>query len=280
MERYTSGKVVKNGQVIDESLFQIESNKGDDYVYDVIRVIDGNPLFAEDHYNRLVRSLQGVGKKPVFSLEEMNRLICLLLQSNNVRNDNVKIIIPSSNGEDDVYLKLMNAVYPDPGAYENGVDTEFYMAVRINPHIKRRNLALREATNKIIEKDNVFEVILTDTDGNITEGSRSNIFFIRGEEVYTCSEAGVLQGVTRKKIVDICRDNGIKVEECTIPESSVNSFDAGFISGTSPKVLPIRRIGEVELDVHNSLLRRIMKLYDEQVEKSCASWTTETENHK
>ena len=69
MERYTSGKVVKNGQVIDESLFQIESNKGDDYIYDVIRVIDGNPLFAEDHYNRLVRSLQGVGKKPVFSLE-------------------------------------------------------------------------------------------------------------------------------------------------------------------------------------------------------------------
>lgn len=58
MERYTSGKVVKNGQVIDESLFQIESNKGDDYVYDVIRVIDGKPLFAEDHYNRLVRSLQ------------------------------------------------------------------------------------------------------------------------------------------------------------------------------------------------------------------------------
>lgn len=66
MEQNSICKIVKNGQVIDESLFQVEKNKSDDYVYDVIRVIDGKPLFAEDHYNRLVRSLQGVGKNLFF----------------------------------------------------------------------------------------------------------------------------------------------------------------------------------------------------------------------
>lgn len=286
--RKQASRVVKNGQLIDEKDFYIEKDASEDYVYDVIRVIDGRPLFAEDHYKRLVRSLHGVGKDITFSLDEMCGLIQMLIDANGVRNDNVKIIIPGGHtgesaggsavdagdaggeaGKSDVYLMLMNAVYPAPADYEKGVDTELYRAVRTDPHVKKRNLALREATNEIIARDRVFEVILTDQDGDITEGSRSNIFFIRGDVVYTCSESGVLQGVTRKKIIDICRASGIEVKECIISAKSLGDYDAAFISGTSPKVLPIRRIGDVQMDVNNELLRRIMRLYDEEMERSC-----------
>lgn len=262
-------RVVKNGQLIDEKDFHIEKDASDDYVYDVIRVIDGRPLFAEDHYNRLARSLHGVGKNIPFSLDEMCGLIQKLIDANGVANDNVKIIIPGDRTGSDVYLMLMNAVYPAPADYEKGVDTELYRAVRIDPHVKKRNLALREATNEIIARDHVFEVILTDQNGDVTEGSRSNIFFIRGDVVYTCSESGVLQGVTRKKVIGVCRASGIEVKECIISAKSLGDYDAAFISGTSPKVLPIRRIGDVQMDVNNELLRRIMRLYDEEMERSC-----------
>ena len=59
------------------------------------------------------------------------------------------------------------------------------------------------------------------------------------------------------------RSKGIAVHEDPIPASSVADFDAAFISGTSPKVLPIASLGEVAYDVNDPLLRRLMEWYDE-----------------
>ena len=58
-------------------------------------------------------------------------------------------------------------------------------------------------------------------------------------------------------------DKGIRFHEVPINASDIGSFDAAFISGTSPKVLPIASIGEETYDVNDPLLRDIMRWYDE-----------------
>jgi branched-chain amino acid aminotransferase len=123
--------------------------------------------------------------------------------------------------------------------------------------------ALRDATDAAIKEHSLYEVILVDKNGQITEGSRSNIFFIKDGEVYTSPLHQVLPGVTRGKIVEIIRSKGIAIHEEPINESDVKSFDAAFISGTSPKVLPISSIGDVTYDVDEPLLRDIMNWYDQ-----------------
>ena len=50
--------------------------------------------------------------------------------------------------------------------------------------------------------------------------------------------------------------------------SQIGSFDAAFISGTSPKVLPIADFGGVAMDTKQPTLRRIMALYDDVCENS------------
>ena len=65
------------------------------------------------------------------------------------------------------------------------------------------------------------------------------------------------------KIIDIISGRGIPVKEEPISAAEIGSFDAAFISGTSPKVLPIASIGEEDYDVNDPLLRDIMKWYDE-----------------
>ena len=123
--------------------------------------------------------------------------------------------------------------------------------------------ALRDATDAAIKAHDLYEVILVDRDGQITEGSRSNVFFIKNGELYTSLLQLVLPGVTRDKIIEIVRGKGIAVHEDPIPASSVADFDAAFISGTSPKVLPIASLGDVTYDVDDQFLRRLMNWYDE-----------------
>lgn len=261
-------KIIINGQVRNASEYDQYESPVKAYVYDVIRVIDGRPLFAAEHYSRIVNSLAATGDAPDFSLPEMCMCIEMLVQANCVRNDNVKIIVDIDNGEQNSYMLLTHSRYPDEAAYRDGVDTGLFSAVRINPNIKSRNQALRDATNQAIKSGGLFEVILVDEQGCITEGSRSNIFFIKDGTVYTCHESGVLPGITRQKIIQICREKQIEVIERYIPASTLKDYDAAFISGTSPKVLPIRRIGDVKLDVNDDTLRKIMQLYDIEIEKS------------
>ena len=105
-------------------------------------------------------------------------------------------------------------------------------------------------------------MILVDRNGQITEGSRSNIFFIKNGEVFTSPLHQVLPGVTRGKIIEILQSENVPVHEDPIMASQIGSFDAAFISGTSPKVLPIASIGEFRYDVNDPLLRDLMNWYD------------------
>ena len=141
--------------------------------------------------------------------------------------------------------------YPSQEQYAEGVRTELFHGERKNPNIKMMDQALRDVTDAAIKAHDLYEV------------SRSNVFFIKNGELYTSPLRQVLPGVTRDKIIEIVKGKGIAVHEDPIPASSVADFDAAFISGTSPKVLPIASLGDIAYDVNDPLLRRLMDWYDE-----------------
>ena len=121
---------------------------------------------------------------------------------------------------------------------------------------------LRDATDKAIRSGDLYEVLLVNSDGRITEGSRSNVFFIRNGEVYTAPADKVLLGVTRTMIIRIMEKAGIPLHYYSVKNDELKSFDAAFISGTSPKVLPIASIDGIPFDVNDPLLRYVMEQYN------------------
>ena len=156
--------------------------------------------------------------------------------------------------------------YPSPKQYAEGVRTGLFEGERKNPNIKMMDQALRDATNAAIRERSLYEVILVDRNGQITEGSRSNVFFIKDGEVYTSPLHQVLPGITRGKIIEILNGKGITVHEEPIAASDIASFDAAFISGTSPKVLPIAQMEDASYDVNDPLLRDLMNWYDQTLD--------------
>lgn len=149
--------------------------------------------------------------------------------------------------------------------YKEGVKTILYFGERENPNAKVINNSFRGAVNKEIKKNDAHEAILVDRNGYITEGSRSNIFLIKGSNVYTSKVEAVLPGVTRTEIIKVAKENSINIIEENIRYTDLEKFDVLFISGTSPNILPIRRVNGLEFDVENDLLRKLMRLFDELI---------------
>lgn len=260
-------KFTFNGKLYDTSQFDSIYRSTSPSVYEVIRVMDGTPLFLEEHYKRLISSAASIGKNISFPIESLNENIQALCKANTIKSNNVKLIINdfSSNPDGISYLFFIHSSYPTEEMYRNGVTTGLYSAVRENPNAKIINQSLRDGVNEYLKNNSLYEALLVNKNDEVTEGSRSNIFFIKNGQAYTSPAEGVLLGVTRQRIIRLCTENSIKVHEENIPVASLNEFDAAFISGTSPKVLPISSIGDVMLSCSNNCLRKIMGLYDQEI---------------
>ena len=229
-------------------------------LYEVIRVMDGNPLFYREHIARLHNSAWLADTELPVSDSELKIQVTELLKINKIHNGNFKIIFSKEN----LCLFEVRHKYPDKTMYEIGVATILYHGERKNPNIKAIDTVFRSGANEKIMEKNAYEAILVDKSGYITEGSRSNIFLVIGETVITSPIEEVLPGITRDKIIEISKKLGYKVMEKKVSYMDIEAMDGLFISGTSPEVLPIRKVDDIQFDSqYNQVIRSIMFAYHE-----------------
>lgn len=255
---------IHNGNIYNVSEFDKVYSEKYPSIYEVIRIIDKVPIFLEEHYERLRHSAEIIGYKLNLSTENIKENINKMIELNNVDNYNIKIVLNDFNLNLNKYYYFIKSTYPEPEMYEKGVNTCLFYAVRENPNAKIINTKLRNEINNILNEKKYYEAILVNND-EITEGSRSNIFFIKDDCLYTAPLSKVLPGITRQKILYLCSKNNINVLETPIHVNEIENFDAAFISGTSPKVLPISKIDNISFDAKNKLLLKIMNIYDEEI---------------
>jgi branched-chain amino acid aminotransferase len=261
-----NGKYYLQGDVLHECRdASFENIHRDTNVYEVIRVIDGIPLFLEKHCTRLRKSAQYIGIN--FSIDEIvaHKLIKKLVLKNNILNGNLKIVLKYPGSSDKLFLFFIPHHYPSAEDYKKGIDMLSLSAERDNPMAKVSNPELRARADQLINEQGVTEVLLVDKAGFITEGSRSNIFLVREKTIFTPTIESVLPGITRETIIEICRSNGIELQECKIKLSELGAFHGTFITGTSPKVLPVRKIDNYGFDVKALIIREIMEKYNRAI---------------
>ena len=254
---------IKNKESI--SIKEFGVNQTDDIViYEVVRLIDGKILFLEDHIDRFYNSLRHSGLKINYNREEIIDQLGLLIRGNQIKSGNIRfelIANPTSKAQNFLVYFIAHS-YPTDEQYEKGVPIAVTEAMRNNPHAKRQHPALIETINHIIQTEKVYEVIMIHPDDYVTEGSRSNLFMIKDNKVLTSPEKDILPGITRKYILQACENLHFQCQEKRITRNELFSMDALFITGTSPKVLPIRNIADKTFDVHHPMLRLIMKEFD------------------
>jgi branched-chain amino acid aminotransferase len=234
-------------------------------VYEVIRIIDRKPFFYKEHMDRLKTSMDLAGLDMGDIILKIHKSVSDISSQINEKNYNIKILIEEIEGKLNFCVLTIKGFYPPIEYYEKGVKTISIAEERKNPNAKVINFSLSDRVTKMREETDKFEAILINEKGIVTEGSRSNIFFIKGNDIYTSRADDVLLGITREQVIISIQIDNINVLEVDIKFSELEKFDACFITGTSIDVLPVRSIDDMEFDVKNKVLIKAMALYKKRV---------------
>lgn len=228
-------------------------------IYEVLRVIDGIPLFLEDHIERMRKSGELVGININRSDKDIENDIRKLVEANNIKNLNVKLLVADVEGKGQVFLTyFIRSFYPSEEYYREGIHTILLYHERENPNAKVQQFSFREEIDRKLQENNAFEVLLVNKDGYVTEGSRSNMFFVKGNKIYTSPKGTVLLGITRKYIMEVCKELNIEVVEENTHVDDLKFLDGAFMSGTSVNVLPISTIDDIRLNsVENEIIKKV-----------------------
>jgi branched-chain amino acid aminotransferase len=117
----------------------------------------------------------------------------------------------------------------------------------------------------LLVETGAYEAILVNRHGIITEASRSNIFFTKGNVIYTTEASHVLPGITRKKVLEVCSLLKMDVKFVSIKVDELKNYDSCFLTGTARKIVPIRVIEDTRFDAENPLVQKISLEFEKLV---------------
>ena len=253
---------IGDGKLLRSSNFSTSNFPDGKILYEIIRVIDGVPIFLEEHISRLLTYVIESKSTSTIDRATIAKTLHLLISQNKLSIGNIRFQIIVSDSTNMFFAWIVPHKYPSKELYDMGVKTKTINIERINPNIKALNSKLRRQLDKIRNKDCLYELLLIDGNMNVTEGSKSNIFFIKGRTLYSPPLKQVLPGITRKMIIKIAKENGIDFIESVIKLDDLGGFDSVFLSGTSPKILPINRINNMSFQTKNDIISLISKSYN------------------
>ena len=114
------------------------------------------------------------------------------------------------------------------------------------PHAKASGQYLNSVLAKIESlKAGYEEAILLDDHGHVCEGTGENIYIVRDGEIATPGQHNsILDGITRRSIIQIARDLGYTVVERNVARAEMYLADEVFMSGTAAELVPVREIDD------------------------------------
>ena len=232
--------------------------------YETVRVKDGVLLFVEDHLQRLVNSVKGLENFPVDTSKILAETYSFI-DLDGIRDGSVRIVLT----KEALLIHQADITLPSALQFENGINTSILNWERKTPNLKIFRGDYKTTVNEKFKQENShglpFELVLTDNEGKLYEGSMSNLFVIRDGKVYSAPDNKILIGITRKRVMTALERAGLKLETGTFaPEELDPAKDAVFVSSTPFDILPVRFMDDYEFDsANNGILKMISKMYQE-----------------
>lgn len=220
---------------------------------------DGPAIFRlTEHINRLFYSAKVIGLAIPYNKSELKKAITGLIKKNNFSECYIRPII--FYGEkmglmpDPMQINVTIAVWPW-GKYlkKDAVAVKISRFMRIHPRTSDMNAKLSgHYTNSILasqeaHKSGYDEALLLDHKGFIAEGPGENIFFVKGDVLYTPKKGAILPGITRSSVFAIAKKLSYKVIEKNILRTEIKKFDEAFFCGTAAEINAIGKIDKVKI---------------------------------
>ncbi len=211
-------------------------------VYESLKVLEGVPLFVEEHLDRLFESARVLRLVHSFSRGAIADSFRSLAEANELGDASIRMLLIGGE-EPELFAYTAELPTYSEKLYRSGAESITYRGERMFPRAKSSSLLLNYIAGREAAERGALEALLVDREGRALEGTRSNLFAVRDGELLTAGE-DVLAGVTRKHILDSFAEAGgrIRYEKLSLQMLLAGRCEELFISSTSMGALPLRSI--------------------------------------
>jgi branched-chain amino acid aminotransferase len=260
-------RICVDGQLGDEQSARISVlDRGflyGDSVYEVLRTYGGEPFALEEHMERLERSAELLAIPLPLSRQELVGEMRRTMEAAANAESYLRLIITRGGGP----IGLDPALAVDPTRviivtelrtlpeqiYQRGVKICLVAAGRsaegqLPAGAKSGNYLTNLLALRIAKERGAHEALLLDAHGRICEGSSSNVFVVQGGTIRTPPlEVGILEGITRRKVLELAHQQGRTVEEVHLAATDLQQAEEVFLTSTIREVLAVTAIDETQV---------------------------------
>lgn len=228
--------------------------QGGDAVWEGLRVYDGRIAELGGHLQRLQDSAKALAFADVPTSDAVQTAIFETLTANNMRDDaHIRLTLtrgeketsgmnPSFNQSGCTLIVLAEwkpPVYSDIGIRVITASTRRNTPACLDSKIHHNNLLNNILASIEANVAGVDSAVMLDVNGFLSETNDTNLFLVRNDAVLTPHPDSCLPGLTRKMILDICRDEKIPAVERNLSLTELYTADEAFTSGTMGELTPI-----------------------------------------
>jgi len=229
-----------------------------DGVFEGIRVYQGKIFERDAHLQRLFDSAKAIRLTIPMSAEQIGAAMEETVKANGFRDCYIRLIVTRGVGylglnpdrcERPSVIVIADTITMYPREmYENGMAVVTSTVIRnhpnaLSPRVKSLNY-LNNILAKIEANDaGVPEAVMLNGEGNVAECTGDNVFIVRGGQVQTpATHDGILEGITRKFVLELCGKLAIPFVEKTLQRHDLYLSDECFLTGTAAEIIAVTKI--------------------------------------
>lgn len=250
-----------------------------DSTYDVCHVFDGNFFRLDWHLDRFFNSARGLKLEIPLSRIEVERVLSECVKRSGLRNAFVWMVctrgVPvTGNPRDLDSCKPRFLAYAKPYyAIKVGAPSNQPVKIIVSSRVRFPKVSMDQslkswhwgdltAAQFEAKERSADTAVLVDLDGHLTEGPGFNIFWVKNGTVLT-PKSGMLEGITRKVMLALCKEEKIPTELRNPPPKELVTAEEIFLTSTSGGITPVSHFEGKEILTHskNSLTNRLSDLY-------------------
>jgi branched-chain amino acid aminotransferase len=264
-----------------------------DGVWEGLRVHNGRIAFLGRHLDRLWEGAKAIAMDIGLSREALERRLYETLDANGMDD---------SQEQEGVHIRLMvtrgirSTPYQDPRVvisaativiipeYKAPLPVTIERGIRLfTVHVRRGDPAVQDpklnSHSKLSDITACIqaatagydEALMLDPHGFVATCNSTHFFIVRKSEVWTSTGDYTLGGITRRNVIELCREDGIPVFEKNFSLTDVYGAEEAFVTGTFAGVVPVREIdGRHISDARGSMVERLQRLYKARIEADVA----------
>ena len=275
---YINGKFYKRKDA-KISVFDSSTMLGDG-IWDSLRYHNNNFIFLKEHLDRLYKDAKLIDLKIHLTRKKLSEALIKTIKINKMKTDvHLRIIVsrgikstpyqsPKVTISKPTIIIIPEYKKPDIKAYKKGLKLVTVKTIRGPINVQNPQINSLSKLNCILacieaNKKNADEALMFDINGNVATNNSTHFFFVKNNTVYTSTGKYCVTGITRQKIIDLCKKNKIKVKEKNFKLNEVLNADEAFCTGSFAGIVPVNQINKRKYSLKkNPITKELTNFYN------------------